>query len=88
MYKYFVNCFKNLVKEVKDSHKFLFFNSTNQIRKDENQLVDISNLIKFMSNKFDPFEKERQEQEKVVEELRGEVFTLNEKLDCITEQLN
>ena len=41
-----------------------------------------------MSNKFDPFEKERQEQEKVVEELRGEVFTLNEKLDCITEQLN
>ena len=41
-----------------------------------------------MSDKFDQFEKRRQEQKKVIEELRGEVSPLNEKLNAIAEQLN
>ena len=41
-----------------------------------------------MSDKFDEFEKERQEQENVIEELRGEVSSLNEKLNYITEQVD
>ena len=40
-----------------------------------------------MSDKLDGFEKERQEQKKVIEELRGERFSLNEKLNGITEQV-
>ena len=40
-----------------------------------------------MANKFDESEKERQEQKKMIEKLRGEVFSLNEKLNCITEQV-
>ena len=40
-----------------------------------------------MANKFDESEKERQEQKKMIEKLRGEVFSLNEKLNCITGQV-
>ena len=49
---------------------------------------DLSESIKFMSDKFDEFEKERQEQKKVIEELRGEVSSLNEKLNGFTEQVD
>ena len=41
-----------------------------------------------MLDKFDEFEKERQEQKKVIEELRGEVYFLNEKLHGFTEQVD
>ena len=40
-----------------------------------------------MSDKFDEFERERQEQKKVIEELRGELSSLNEELNGITEQV-
>ena len=41
-----------------------------------------------MSDKFDEFEKkERQEQKKLIEELRGEVSSLNEKRNDLTEQV-
>ena len=39
-----------------------------------------------MSNKFDEFEKERQEQEKEIKELRSEICFFNEKCNCIMEQ--
>ena len=41
-----------------------------------------------MSDKFDEFEKERQEQKKVIEELRGEVSSLTEKLNGVTERVD
>ena len=41
-----------------------------------------------MSDKFDEFEKERQVQKQVIEELRGEVSSLNEKRNSITEQVD
>ena len=41
-----------------------------------------------MSDKFDEFEKKKKEQKKVIAELRGEVSFLNEKLNCITEQVD
>ena len=41
-----------------------------------------------MSDKFDEFEKERQEQKMVIEQLKGEVSSLNEKLNGITEQVD
>ena len=41
-----------------------------------------------MSDKFNEFENERQEQKKVTEELQDEVSSLNEKLNGITEQVD
>ena len=59
-------------------------NNDSQI-KGEKQLTDLSESIKFLSDKFDEFEKERQEQKKVIEELQGKVSSLNEKLNSFTE---
>ena len=39
-----------------------------------------------MSDKLHEFDKEREEQKKVIEELRGGVSSLNKKVYCITEQ--
>ena len=85
--KVLLSCLRNLKKEVKDIHKLTLSNNSNQI-KGEKQLADLSQSIKFISDKFNEFEKERQEQKKVIEELRGEVSSLNEKLNGITEQVD
>ena len=85
--KILLRCLRNLEKEVKDIRKLALSNYNNQI-KDEKQLADLSESIKFMSDKIDKFEKERQEQKKVIEELRGEVSSLNEKLNGFTEQVD
>ena len=85
--KMLLSCLQNLEQGVKDIHKLALFNNDNQI-KGEEQLADLSESIKFMSDKFDEFEKERQEQKKVIEELRGEVSSLNEKLNAFTEQVD
>ena len=77
----------NLEKEVKDIHKLVFFNNRNQIKR-EKQLADLNKLMKFLSNKFYEFEKERQEQKKVIEEVYGAVSFSNEKRNCITEQVD
>ena len=71
--KILLSCLRNLEKEVKDMQKLALSNNNNQI-KGEKQLGDLSESIKFMSDKFDEFEKERQEQKKVIQELRGEVL--------------
>ena len=71
--KILLSCLRNLEKEVKDRQKLALSNNSNQI-KGEKQLGDLSESIKFMSDKFDEFEKERQEQKKVIQELQGEVL--------------
>ena len=71
--KILLSCLRNLEKEVKDMQKLALSNNNNQI-KGEKQLGDLSESIKFISGKFDEFEKERQEQKKVIQELRGEVL--------------
>ena len=73
--------------EVKFIHKVTFSNNNIQI-KAEKQLVNLSELITYISNKFNKFEKERQEKKKVIGELRSEVFSLNEELDSIMEQVH
>ena len=74
---------------VKNIYKLAFSNNNNNNQiEGEKQLPNLSGSIKFMSNKFNEFEKGRQKQKKVIEELRSEIFSLNEKLDCITEQVD
>ena len=65
-------------REVKDIDKLPLSNNNNNQIKGKKLLVDLSESIKFMSDKFDEFEKEKQEQKKIIEELRGEVSSLNE----------
>ena len=74
--KILLSCLRDLEKEVKDIHKLALSNNNNKT-KSQKQLADLSESIKFMSDKFDEFEKERQEQKNVIEELRGVVSSMN-----------
>ena len=56
--KILLSCLRNLEKDMKDIHKMALSNNNNQI-KGEKQLADLSESIKFMSDKFEEFEKER-----------------------------
>ena len=62
-----LSCLRNLEKDVKYAHKLALSNNNNQI-KGEKELADFSQSVKFMSDNFDEFEKERQKQKKVIEE--------------------
>ena len=76
LHKILLSCLRDLEKEVKDIHKLALSNNNNKT-KSQKQLADLSESIKFMSDKFDEFEKERQEQKNVIEELRGVVSSMN-----------
>ena len=56
-----LSCLINLEKDVRDIHKVALSNNNNNQIKDEKQLTDLSESIKLTSDKFDEFEKERQE---------------------------
>ena len=53
----FMNCLKNLEKKVKDLASCI---NANQI-KDERRLLDLKNVVGFISNDFDDFERGRLE---------------------------
>ena len=55
--------------------------------KGENQLVDLAESVKFMTLKFDELEKDRKEKEKIINNLKGEVIYLSEKLGKMEEVL-
>ena len=85
--KILLSCSRNLESELKDIRKLGLSKYNNQI-KGKKELVDLSESIKFMSDKLDEFQKERKEQKNVIEELRGELCSLNKKRNCITEQVD
>ena len=55
-------------------------NNETQI-KGEKQLEDLTDLVKFMSSKFDEYEKERLEREARIVELESKVVSLSNKVE-------
>ena len=78
-----MSCLKNLEKEVKELKDLASSNNANQI-KGERQLLDLKEAVDFISNKFDDFERDRLEKEKVIKYLKEEVTYLRGKVDDIT----
>ena len=74
-----LNCLKSLEKEVKTIPSLADQNRQTQI-KDKHLLADLSKSIKFITDKFDEYEKEREEKNKITKEL-------NEKVSASTERL-
>ena len=54
----------------------------------EKQLVDLAGSVKFITSKFDEVEKDRKEKEKIINNLKGEVSYLSEKLGKLEESIN
>ena len=48
--------------------------------KGEKQLVDLAESVKFMTSKHDELEKDRKKKEKIINNSKGEVSYLSEKL--------
>ena len=53
----------------------------------EKQLVDLAESVKFITSKFDELEKGRKGKEKIMNNLKGEVSYLSEKLGKMKESL-
>ena len=73
--KMLLNCFKNLDKQVKELYILAQSNNEKHI-KGEKQLLDLTESINFMTKKFDDYEKDRAEKEKLIKDLREEVSSL------------
>ena len=56
--------------------------------KGEKQFLDLADSVKFMTSKFDELEKDRKEQEKIINNLKGEVSYLSEKLGKLEESID
>ena len=56
--------------------------------KGEKQLVDLAESVKFMTSKLDDMEKDRKEKEKMINNLKGEVSYLSEKVGKLEESID
>ena len=56
--------------------------------KDEKQLVDLAESVKSMTLKFDELEKDRKEKEKIINNFKGKVGYLSEKLGKMEESID
>ena len=74
-----MNYLKDLEKEVKELKDLASSKNANQI-KGEKQLLDLKDAVDFISNKFDEFENDRLEKEKIIKDLKEEVTFWGEKL--------
>ena len=55
-------------------------NKRSQI-KDKSQLNPLSEAMDFMTNKFEKYERERQEKDKIIESLKSDMVNMNEKIE-------
>ena len=72
-----LNCFKNLEKEVKNIPYLFDQNRTTQI-KGKRSLADLSKSVKFITDRFDKCEKEREGKNEIIKELNEKVSALAE----------
>ena len=80
------NCLKNLEARVMELYEQGNKNKSIHI-KGEKQLVDLVEADKFMTSKFVKLEKDRREKEKIINNLKGEVSYLSEKLGKMEESI-
>ena len=81
------NCLKNLEAKVMEIYEQGNENKNMHI-KGKKPLVDLAESVKFMTSKFDELEKDWKEKEKIINNLKGEVSYLSEKLGKLEEGID
>ena len=81
------NCLKNLEAKVMEIYELGNENKNMHI-KGEKQLIDLAESVQFITSKFDELEKDRKEKEKIINNLKGEVSYLSEKLGKMEESID
>ena len=82
------NCLQNVEKVLRRSMKcFESFTQTSQI-KGESQLKDLSEAVEFIAEKFDQYETERKEKEKIINDLQGKVSEISNEIEVLKNSLD
>ena len=55
--------------------------------KGDKQLEELKSSVEVMSDKFDKYEKDWKEKEKIINRLQNEVSSLNERIDLLEKNL-
>ena len=82
-----LNCLKNLEKEVKYIRSLGDQNRQTQI-KGEQSLADLSKSVKFITDKFDEYEKEREGKNEIIKKLNEKVSALTERSKVLEESID
>ena len=81
------NCLQNVAKNVKEIHDMQKKTQSSQI-KGELQLKELSEAVEFITKKFDQYETERKEKEKIINDLQGKVSDMSNELDVLKNLLD
>ena len=77
------NCLRNLQEKVTEIFNLAQDTRNMQIKGDK-QLEERQSSIEVMSGKFDEYEKDRKEKEKIINALQNDVSSLKERIDWFT----
>ena len=81
------NCLQNVEKSVKEIHEMQEKTQSSQI-KGELQLKELSEAVEFITKKFDQYEAERKEKEKIINDLQGKVSEMSNELEVLKNSLD
>ena len=81
------NCLQNVEKSVKEIHEMQEKSQSSQI-KGELQLKELSEAVEFITKKFDQYEAERKEKEKIINDLQGKVSEMSNELEVLKNLLD
>ena len=81
------NCLQNVEKSVKEIHEMQEKTQSSQI-KGELQLKELSEAVEFITKKFDQYEAERKEKEKIINDLQGKVSEMSDELEVLKNSLD
>ena len=82
------NCLRNVERQTKDIYTLAHSTQDHQI-KGEKQLIDLTESINFLSDKFKEYEEDRAKKDKIIEDLKSEedsLSTKTEKLQKLQDQ--
>ena len=74
------NCLRNVERQTKDIYTLVHSAQDHQI-KGEKQLIDLTESINFLSDKFKEYEEDRAKKDKIIEDLKSEVDSLSTKIE-------
>ena len=80
-------CLQNVEKNVKEIHEMQEKTQSSQI-KGELQLKELSEAVEFITKKFDQYEAERKEKEKIINNLQEKVSEMSNELEVLKNLLD
>ena len=81
------NCLLNVEKSVKEINEMQEKTQSSQI-KGELQLKDLSEPVEFITKKFDQYETERKEKEKIINDLQGKLSEMSNEIEVLKNSLD